>query len=94
MVGTAHLDDHQQNARGRILLIDVTESRQLKIVAEQALKGACRCLGMVSGRIVAALIKTIVCTHSSMSRREHFFRIYNHRSYGRHTHPVLAVYDN
>ena len=60
VVGTAYLDDEQQNARGRILVFEVTESRQLKLVAEQSLKGACRCLAMVQGKIVAALIKTVV----------------------------------
>jgi DNA damage-binding protein 1 len=60
VVGTAYLDeDSAESARGRILVFEVTESRQLKLVAEQALRGACRCLSMCQGNIVAALIKTV-----------------------------------
>ena len=61
VVGTAYLDDAEVGGspRGRILVFEVTESRQLKLVTELALKGACRCLGMVQGKIVAALIKTV-----------------------------------
>ena len=65
VVGTAYLEDADQSnqsmARGRIIVFEVTESRQLKLVTEHALKGACRCLGMVQGKIVAALIKTVSC---------------------------------
>lgn len=69
VVGTAYLDvDEDENARGgdsdlgargRILVFEVTESRQLKLIAEQALRGACRCLSICQGNIVAALIKTV-----------------------------------
>jgi DNA damage-binding protein 1 len=60
VVGTAYLDeDSAESARGRILIFEVTESRQLRLVAEQALRGACRCLSMCQGNIVAALIKTV-----------------------------------
>ncbi|KAK4539382.1 hypothetical protein LTR36_010983 [Oleoguttula mirabilis] len=61
VVGTAYLDDaEQKSARGRILVFEVTEERRLKVVAELSLRGACRCLGMCEGRIVAGLVKTIV----------------------------------
>ena len=62
IVGTAYLDDAdggQGQARGRILVFEVTEERKLKLILEHSLRGACRCLGMVEGRIVAALIKTV-----------------------------------
>jgi DNA damage-binding protein 1 len=62
VVGTAYLDDAdggQNNPRGRILVFEVTEERKLKLILEHALRGACRCLGMVGGRIIAALIKTV-----------------------------------
>ena len=62
VVGTAYLDDAdggQGQARGRILVFEVTEERKLKLILEHSLRGACRCLGMVEGRIVAALIKTV-----------------------------------
>lgn len=74
VIGTAFLDDVEPSSttngnmavRGRILIFEVTESRELKIVAEQALRGACRCLGVMeeSGRIVAALVKTVSPHHT------------------------------
>jgi len=60
VVGTAYLDDeHTDSVRGRILVFEVTADRQLKIITELAVRGACRCLNMVDGKIVAALIKTV-----------------------------------
>lgn len=60
VVGTAFLDDADSSStRGRLLVFEVTPSRQLKLITEHALKGACRCLGVVQGKIVAALIKTV-----------------------------------
>ncbi|KAF1948377.1 hypothetical protein CC80DRAFT_459334, partial [Byssothecium circinans] len=61
VVGTAYLDDQNATAeRGRILILEVTRDRQLKLVTEIAVKGGCRCLAICEGKIVAALIKTIV----------------------------------
>ncbi|KAH9881948.1 hypothetical protein J1614_001119 [Plenodomus biglobosus] len=61
VVGTAYLDDQNATAeRGRILILEVTPERVLKLVTELAVKGGCRCLAMCEGKIVAALIKTIV----------------------------------
>ncbi|KAF2754570.1 hypothetical protein EJ05DRAFT_145236 [Pseudovirgaria hyperparasitica] len=61
VVGTAYLDEERAEAtQGRILVLEVTEDRRLKVVLEHALKGGCRCLDMVDGKIVAALIKTVV----------------------------------
>lgn len=60
VVGTAYLDDaDNKSTRGRIMVFEVTKSRQLKLITQHALKGACRCLGVVQGKIVAALIKTV-----------------------------------
>ncbi|EME40732.1 hypothetical protein DOTSEDRAFT_177898 [Dothistroma septosporum NZE10] len=60
-VGTAYLDDQDSNtARGRILILEVTEDRRLKLVTELSVKGACRCLAVCEGKIVAALIKTVI----------------------------------
>ena len=72
VVGTAYLDDAEdgnKSARGRILVFEVTESRELKVLLEHSLKGACRCLAICQGRIVAALIKTVRLTSSSHLRR-------------------------
>ncbi|KAL0260571.1 hypothetical protein SLS55_004260 [Diplodia seriata] len=62
IVGTSHLveDEDQGSTRGRILVFEVTEDRQLKVIAEMSTKGACRCLAMIDGKIVAGLIKTVV----------------------------------
>ncbi|KAL1643749.1 hypothetical protein SLS58_004765 [Diplodia intermedia] len=62
VVGTSHLveEEDQGSTRGRILVFEVTEDRQLKVIAEMSTKGACRCLAMVDGKIVAGLIKTVV----------------------------------
>lgn len=61
IIGTAYLDDHNAVAeRGRILILEVTRDRQLKLVTEIAVKGGCRCLAVCEDKIVAALIKTIV----------------------------------
>lgn len=59
LVGTAYMDDNDESAKGRILVFEVTEERRLKLVTEMSLKGACRCIAMCQGRIVAALIKTV-----------------------------------
>lgn len=60
VVGTAYLsDDEDVNVRGRIVVLEVTEDRKLKPVTKMALKGGCRCLAMLDGNIVAALIKTV-----------------------------------
>lgn len=61
VVGTAYLDDQNTTAeRGRILILEVTPERVLKLVTEIAVKGGCRCLAICEGKLVAALIKTIV----------------------------------
>lgn len=61
VIGTAYLDDQAAVAeRGRILILEVTPDRQLKLVTELAVKGGCRCLAVCHGKLVAALIKTIV----------------------------------
>jgi DNA damage-binding protein 1 len=61
VIGTAYLDDQNATAeRGRILILEVTRDRQLKLVTELAVKGGCRCLAICEGKIVAALIKTVV----------------------------------
>ncbi|KAI9827199.1 MAG: hypothetical protein M1832_005336 [Thelocarpon impressellum] len=61
VVGTGYLEDERgDSVRGRILVFEVNEERKLKVVAELGVKGACRCLSILDGKIVAALIKTVV----------------------------------
>ena len=60
IIGTSYMEDPGSDSiRGRIIVIEVTEDRMLKAVTEIAVKGACRALAVVDGRIVAALIKTV-----------------------------------
>jgi DNA damage-binding protein 1 len=61
IVGTAYIDDKELDAvKGRILVFEVTQERKLKVVTEHATKGACRVLGLMDGRLVAGLVKTVV----------------------------------
>ena len=59
IVGTAVMDDKEENIRGRILVLEVDHGRKLTQVAEMPLMGACRALAMMGDRIVAALVKTV-----------------------------------
>ena len=56
VVGTSYLDDDIQQAdvRGRILIFGVDSNRSPYLVASHVLKGACRCLAILDGKIVAA----------------------------------------
>ncbi|KAI9883514.1 MAG: hypothetical protein M1823_004732 [Watsoniomyces obsoletus] len=49
-----------RSLRGRILVFEVDEHRTLQVLTELEVKGACRCLQVVQGRIVAALLKAVV----------------------------------
>lgn len=60
VVGTAYLDGEQDKSpRGRIIVFAVTTERTLKVITELPVKGACRALGVINGKIVAALVKTV-----------------------------------
>ena len=60
VIGTSFLEDQvSDTARGRILVLAVTQDRMLQLVTELSLKNACRALGIVDGNIVAALVKTV-----------------------------------
>ena len=60
IVGTSYLEDQSNEAkRGRILLFAVTEERRLRVTTTIDVLGACRALGVVAGRIVAGLVKTV-----------------------------------
>ncbi|KAG8527630.1 uncharacterized protein KY384_007783 [Bacidia gigantensis] len=61
IVGTTYMDEEQGDAiRGRILVFAVTTERVLRLITELPVKGACRALGCIDGKIVAALVKTVV----------------------------------
>lgn len=60
VIGTSYVDDEVGDSiRGRILILEVTEDRALKVVTEHETKGSCRCLAMCEGNIVAGLVKTV-----------------------------------
>ena len=60
IVGTAYLDDEMpESVRGRIIVFEITEDRLLKEVTTLRVKGACRALAILDGKIVAALVKTV-----------------------------------
>ena len=60
VVGTTYSDEIQgDSGRGRILVFAVTRERTLKLITELPVKGACRALGCIDGKIVAALVKTV-----------------------------------
>lgn len=63
LVGTSYVDDAQNGSqdeiRGRILILGVDSERSPYLVSSRKLKGACRCLGVMNGMIVAALAKAV-----------------------------------
>lgn len=60
VVGTAYLQDQcDDSTTGRIMIFTVTAERDLQLVTELSLNGACRALDVVCGNIVAALMKTV-----------------------------------
>jgi DNA damage-binding protein 1 len=72
VVGTAYVDDERaDNVNGRILILEVTEDRKIKLVTEKSIKGACRCLAMCDGKILAALVKTVSLHSHPTSRITH-----------------------
>lgn len=63
IVGTSYLSDISNagtQTRGRILVFGVDSDRNPYLLAEQKLKGGCRRLAVLDGKIVAALVKTVV----------------------------------
>ena len=60
VVGTGYIDDvRDESVRGRIIVFEVDEDRTLRAETELVVRGACRCLGVLDGRIVAALTKSV-----------------------------------
>ena len=60
VVGTSYLsDDRDESIRGRIIVFAVTMERKLRIITDLPVKGACRALGAIDGKIVAGLVKTV-----------------------------------
>jgi DNA damage-binding protein 1 len=64
IVGTSFLSDPDvgpnSDIRGRILVLGVDSDRSPYLIVDHELKGACRCLAVMDGKIVAGLTKTVV----------------------------------
>jgi DNA damage-binding protein 1 len=64
LIGTSFLesgaDEEDKNVKGRILVFGIDSKRTPYLVAGQNLKCACRKIAMLDGKIVAALVKTVL----------------------------------
>ncbi len=58
IVGTGSLSE-DKSMSGRIIIFAVTPDRLLKLITELPVAGACRALGVVQGKIAAALVRTV-----------------------------------
>lgn len=67
VVGTGSLVD-KKPLSGRIIIFAVTSDRFLKVIAELPVSGACRALGVVEGRITAALDRTVCLPVPTLKR--------------------------
>ena len=94
IVGTSFLPDPEDplsGVSGRILVFGVDSTRNPYLILSHELKGACRCLAVMDGKIVAALTKTVViCQYEETSDTTgHLTKL---ASYRPSTYPVnLAV---
>lgn len=61
VVGTSIEEEavEQSSVKGRILVFRIDKERKLRLVTELSVKGACRCLAICDGKIVAGLVKTV-----------------------------------
>lgn len=62
IVGTSYLEDEGRDTAvgGRILVFGVDSERSPYLITSHVLRGACRKLAILDGKIVAALVKTVV----------------------------------
>lgn len=60
VVGTGFQDENRdESTKGRIIVFELTEDKKLSVASELVVRGTCKGLGMVEGKIVAALNKTV-----------------------------------
>jgi DNA damage-binding protein 1 len=98
IVGTSFLADpelgHNSEIRGRILVLGVDSERSPYLVMSHDLKGSCRCLEIMDGKIVAALTKTVIVLHYEETSNTSG-KLHRLASYRPATYPVdLAVEGN
>jgi len=86
LVGTSYLedDDNRSNDRrkGRIIVFGVDSTRSPYEIMSHELKGACRCLAFMDGKIVAALVKTVVVYRyeETTENSAHFSKLATYRT--------------
>ncbi|KAI1462132.1 mono-functional DNA-alkylating methyl methanesulfonate N-term-domain-containing protein [Annulohypoxylon moriforme] len=99
LVGTSYLTHADGSApddaiMGRILVLGVDSERSPYLITSRKLKGACRCLGVLGDKIVAALTKTVVM-YSYIETSSTTAEMKKIASYRPATYPVdLAIQDN
>lgn len=65
VVGTGFQDENRdESTKGRIIVFELNEDKKLSMASELVVRGTCKGLDMVEGKIVAALNKTVNCHHS------------------------------
>lgn len=98
IVGTTFLIDpelgHNSEVQGRILVLGVDSERSPYLILSHELKGSCRCLQVMDGKIVAALTKTVIVSHYEETSNTSG-KLHRLASYRPATYPVdLAIDGN
>jgi DNA damage-binding protein 1 len=98
IVGTSFLVDpdfgHNSEVQGRILVLGVDSERSPYLIMSHELKGSCRCLEVMDGKIVAALTKTVIVSHYEETSNTSG-KLHRLASYRPATYPVdLAIDGN
>ncbi|KDB24574.1 hypothetical protein H109_03543 [Trichophyton interdigitale MR816] len=95
-VGTAFLDDvGDDHIRGRILVFEVNRSRELSLIVEKSLMGACRTLAVMDQTLlVAGLVKSVSVFKLARDRFGNIL-LEKHAAYRTSTAPIdISVVDN
>ncbi|KAI5843023.1 mono-functional DNA-alkylating methyl methanesulfonate N-term-domain-containing protein [Morchella snyderi] len=95
IVGTGFQEKSKdETTRGRILVFELSDDRKLKLAAELVVRGSCKGLDFVNGKIVAALNRTVemYSWESPLSLKPKIVKIASYRT---HSEPIdLGVRDN
>lgn len=95
IVGTGFQEESKdETTRGRILVFELSDDRKLKLAAELSVRGSCKGLEMVDGKIVAALNRTvqIYSWESPLSLKPKIAKVASYRT---HSEPIdLGVRGN
>lgn len=95
IVGTSYLDDEKARPNGRIRIFGIDKNRSPYEILNHGLKGACRAVAILEGKIVAALMKTVVMFHYTETSTGSGTKLEKIATYRPSTVPVdLAVTGN